>query len=53
MWESASSKPIMSSAFCWRAKKRYQVQHPPTHGITANLGGDDRTTVVIVQRLGA
>ncbi len=28
----------------------YQIPTPPTHGVTANMGGDDRTTVVTLQR---
>jgi len=36
----------------WRQMKGqcgdYQVPNPPTHGVTANMGGDDRTTVVTV-----
>ena len=28
----------------------YQLSSTPTHGITANMGGDDRTTVVTIQR---
>ncbi len=28
----------------------YQMPTPPRHGLTANLGGDDRTAIVMVQR---
>ena len=28
----------------------YQVPTPPKYGITANMGGDDRTTVVFILR---
>jgi acetyl-CoA acyltransferase len=28
----------------------YQVPSAPSHGITSNMGGDDRTTVVTIQR---
>ena len=28
----------------------YQIATPPKHGITANMGGDDRTSVSVVLR---
>lgn len=38
----------------WRQMKGrcgdYQLPCPPTHGVTSNLGGDDRTGVVMVHR---
>ncbi len=30
----------------------YQVQHGPRHAVSANLGGDDRTAVVMIHRAG-
>ena len=45
---------IKQSVEVWRQLKGragdYQVDRPLTYGITANVGGDDRTGVVIVQR---
>lgn len=38
----------------WRQMKGmcgdYQLANPPSHGVTANMGGDDRTSVVTVLR---
>lgn len=31
----------------------YQVAHAPQHAVSANLGGDDRTAVVMIHRSGA